>query len=953
MEIGMKLHGFTVDRVRRVDELNATLVEMIHDQTGAGLCWMDNGEDNKLFCIGFKTLPEDSTGVFHILEHSVLCGSEKYPVREPFVELLKSSMNTFLNAMTFSDKTMYPVSSRNERDFLNLTSVYLDAVFAPRLLTNPNILYQEGWHTEMNDGVPSYKGVVFNEMKGAMSDADEIIDEKLSAMIFPDNCYRFNSGGAPEAIPDLTYEQFVDTYKRFYHPSNSRIFLDGTVPLEATLSMIDSYLSRYERSYETHDIPMQNPVSGEDTCFYEVAEGEDLSGKVILTAGKIIGTWQDKNRTMAAEILCDLLCDSNESPLKRAILSAGLAEDMKMSVLDHAAQHRLMWQVKNTSEDKLPAIRQVIRDTVTELVNNGIDRAALEASINRYAFRLRQEREPQGLIHAINAMLSWLYGGDPLTYLVYDESITYLREMVVNGGYEKLLNDLLLDENGLCVLTAYPSTTYGAKLRQRENDRLQAELSARTEADNAALEALNTDLTAWQQTPDSPEQLATLPTLPLSEVGENPEAVETEECVVNGVTVLRHKIPSKGINYLSLYFKLTDCSKEDLTALAMLPELVTNLPTDKYSAIQLQQEIKTHIGSLRFRTGVSAKEGENSVCTPYLSVHASVLEDSWEKATELLCEILLHTHYNEPARIREIVMQANEMGKQMGIMGGHVLGIASVQAHYSAASAVSEAQSGYTRIQWLHDMAKDFDSKVDALIALLERVRTQSICRSRLTASITTAKDVDVSGLLNALPLGDSVSDTASYSTDLPKRMGIRIPAQAAFAEIGYHLGKRADGSLQIADNILSLSYLWNEIRVQGGAYGAGMSTARTGRMVCYTYRDPSPARSLKAYAGCADFLRAYCEGDEDLDKFIISAVAGTEPLRAPGERGLTADERWFAGVTYEMQKEHRREMLSTTREKLLGWCDALTTMSTEGAVCVVAHDEALKLCEGLEIFDL
>lgn len=953
LEKGNQICGFTVDRVRHVEELSATLVEMSHDKTGASLCWMDNGEDNKLFCIGFKTLPEDSTGVFHILEHSVLCGSEKYPVREPFVELLKSSMNTFLNAMTFSDKTMYPVSSRNEKDFLNLTSVYLDAVFAPRLLTDPNILYQEGWHTEMNDGVPSYKGVVFNEMKGAMSDADEIIDEKLSAMIFPDNCYRFNSGGAPEAIPDLTYEQFVDTYKRFYHPSNSRIFLDGSVPLEATLTMINGYLSRYQRSNETHDIPMQQPVSGEDTCYYEIAEGEDSTNKVIFNAGKIIGTWQDKDRTMATEVLCDLLADSNESPLKRAILSAGLGEDMSMYVLDHAAQHRLVWQVKNTSEDKIPAIRQTIHDTVAELVEKGIDKDALEASLNRYAFRLRQEREPQGLIHAINSMYTWLYGGDPLTYLVHDETIAHLREMVHDGSYEKLLAELLLDETGLCVLIALPSVTYGAELRQRENERLQAELAARTEADNAALEELNKKLSAWQQTPDSPEQLATLPVLPLSEVSENPERIDTEEYAVDGVTVLHHKIPSKGINYLSLYFKLTDCTKEELTALALLPELITNLPTEKYTTIQLQQEIKTHIGSLRFRVGVSGKEGVNDVCTPQLCVHASVLEDNWDKAVELLTEILLHTKYNEPDRIREIVMQSNEMGKQMGIMAGHVLGIAAVQAHYSASAAAAEAQTGFTRIQWLHEMVKDFDTKIGGLMDLLERVKSETICCARLTASITTTKDVDLSGLLNMLPEGEPVAEAAAYSSDLPKRMGIRIPAQAAFAEVGYHLVAMADGSLQIADNILSLSYLWNEVRVQGGAYGVGMRTGRSGAMVCYSYRDPSPARSLNVYAGSADFLKAYCEGDEDLDKFIISAVAGTEPLRAPGERGVTADERWFAGISYEVQKEHRRQMLSTTREKLLGWCDALKLMSAEGAVCVVANDEALKQCDNLEVFDL
>lgn len=953
LTIGTKLHGFTVDRVRAVEELNATLVEMSHDKTGAALCWMDNGEDNKLFCIGFKTLPEDSTGVFHILEHSVLCGSAKYPVREPFVELLKSSMNTFLNAMTYPDKTVYPVSSRNEKDFLNLTSVYLDAVFAPCLLENPNIFYQEGWHTELNDGVPSYKGVVFNEMKGAMSGVDDIEDEGLNALLFPQNCYRFNSGGAPEAIPDLTYEQFVNTYRRFYHPSNSRIFLDGTVPLDATLEMIDGYLSRYERSDETHDIPMQQPVSGTGTCFYEIGEGEDPANKVVFSTGKIIGTWQDKDKLMAAEVLCDLLADSNESPLTRAILSAGLGEDVRLAVQDGVAQPRLVLRVRNTAEDKIDAIRAAVRETVSAMVEQGIDRDALKASINRYAFRIRQEREPQGLLHALNAMSSWLYGGDPLMYLVHDESIAGLHCLMENNGYEELLRELLLDETGLVQLKILPSATCGAEARRKEVARLQAEMEGRSEADLAALEELNRKLAIWQQTPDSAEQLATLPMLPLSEVGEEPETVETQVDEVSGVTVLRHKISSKGICYLSLYFKLTDCTKEELTALALLPELITNLPTDRYSVIQLQQEIKTYIGELRFRVGVSARENCRTECTPYLTVHASVLEDNWDKAVELLCEILLHTRYNEPERIHEIVMQANEMGKQMGTMAGHMVGITAVQSHYSAAAAVTEAQNGYTVIQWLHGMAKEFDGKISGLIELLERVRTRSICRARLTASVTTMKEMDLSGLLSALPQGEAVPGAASYTSDLPKRMGIRIPAQAAFAEIGFRLDSGADGSLQIADNILSLSYLWNEVRVQGGAYGVGMRTSRSGSMACYSYRDPSPARTLKAYAGSADFLKAFCDGDEALDKFIISAVAATDPLRAPGDRGTAADERWFAGATDEIRRTHRRQMLDTTREKLLGWCDALKAMSGEGAVCVVAHDEALKQCEGLEIFDL
>ena len=956
LNIGEKLCGFTVTRVRASKELGGSLVEMTHDKTGAGLCWVDNGESNKLFCIGFKTLPEDSTGVFHILEHSVLCGSAKYPVREPFVELLKSSMNTFLNAMTFPDKTIYPVSSRNEKDFLNLTSVYLDAVFAPRILEDPNIFYQEGWHTEVNDGVPSYKGVVFNEMKGAMSGVDDIVDEQMNALIFPDNCYRFNSGGAPEVIPDLTYEHFVESYKRFYHPSNSYIFLDGSVPLDATLEMIDGYLSAYERSDEAHDIPVQAPVSAGGTCFYEIGEGEDGTNKVYYTTGKIVGTWADKDKFMAAEVLCDLLADSNESPLKRAILSAGLGEDVRLGVLDGIAQPYLIFQVRNTSEDKVEAIRATVRETVEGLLEKGLDRNALEASINHYAFRIRQEREPQGLLHAINAMSSWLYGGDPMLYLTYDESIAYLRSLLDGDGYAVLLRELLLDETGLATLIALPSADHGAELRRRENDRLAREMAARGEAEHAALEELNRRLTAWQQTPDSPEQLATLPTLPLSEVGADPECVDTEICREAGVTVLRHRIPSKGITYLNLYFSLTDCSLEDLTRLSLLPDLLGSLPTDRYAVLELQQQLKTYVGGMRFRIESMSKESDPACCMPCLSVAVSVLDDNWEKAVELLCEILLRTHYNEPDRIREIVMQSDEMGKQMGIMAGHQLGVRATCAHYSAKGAAGEALQGHTRIRWLHTAAKDFDAMAPGLIEQMEQTMARAICRARLTVSVTTTGDVDLSGLLAALPEGERAPEAARYVTDLPRRMGIRIPAQAAFA-VQSHVapgdGKPCDGSLQIADNILSLGYLWNEIRVQGGAYGAGMQTGRYGSMVCYTYRDPSPARSLGVYGGASGFLRAYCAGEEDLDKFIISAVASTEPLIPPGERGYAADARWFAGVTDADRREHRRQMLATTREKLLGWCDALDAMSRDGAVCVVGHDEALKQCSDLEVRDL
>lgn len=431
-------HGFCVDRVRESEELHGQMVEMHHKKTGAQLVWVDNGEVNKTFCVAFKTLPEDSTGVFHILEHSVLCGSAKYPVREPFVELLKSSMYTFLNAMTFPDKTIYPVSSRNEQDFLNLAEVYLDAVFAPRILQDPNIFYQEGWHIELDEnGAPLYKGVVFNEMKGAMSDVDEQIYQKTLDVLFPANCYGWNSGGDPKHIPDLTYEQFLRMYRRYYHPSNARIFLDGAIPLDKVLTLAEEYLSRFDRLDEKHEIPMQKPFAAEAEQAYEIGAEEDTADKTMLTLAKIVAPWSDTVRVTATEILFDVLTGSNDAPLKKALLATGKCQDVGMSLDNAMAQPYMMLTLRNIADGSEQELRQMIRDTVQQLVKTGLDKEALTASINSSEFSARQPGEPSGLLRCIHALDAWLYGGDPMQPLLSEERYQKLREMAAGDGFDR------------------------------------------------------------------------------------------------------------------------------------------------------------------------------------------------------------------------------------------------------------------------------------------------------------------------------------------------------------------------------------------------------------------------------------------------------------------------------------------------------------------------------------
>ena len=955
LTIGSKISNFTVTNQRPIPGLDAQLVEMVYEKTGTELAWVKSSEPNKLFGIAFKTIPEDDTGVFHILEHSVLCGSEKYPVKEPFVELLKSSMNTFLNAMTFPDKTVYPVSSRNEQDFLNLTSVYLDAVFAPRILTTPNIYRQEGWHYELDGENLTYNGVVFNEMKGAMSSVDEAAERGIMHLLFPDNGYQYNSGGEPSAIPNLTYEQFVDSYKKNYHPTNARIFLDGDIPVEKTFALLDEYLSRYEMG-QKQELAPQVPVACEKTISYEAVN--DGTPKAQYVWGKILGNFDEKTPLLARQILCDVLAGSNDAPLKRAVLETGLCQDLTLSITDGLIQPFMVLRLHNMEDENAGKLEEVIRACARDLVANGIPKERLTACINQLSFQIRLMQEPQGLIRGLNALNSWLYGGDPMLYLHYGETVAELRNMVEQGGFEALAEEMLLDETGLCKLHVLPSETHGAQLREAETARLAKEKDAMSETQLQEIADTFAAFTQWQQIPDSAEDLAKLPKLSLSEISPEPVICPTEEECVNGVTVLRHKAAANGIIHLNAYFRLTDVSLEQLTQLSLLSKLLGSLPTKNYTSAQLQNEVQTWLGKLEFSLDVFAKTPERKVCTPMLLVKCSVLAENLGKAEELIHEILTATNFRQPDRIREILLQTEMENQQRGMMGGHMLAFMAAQSHFSAAAAVREATNGITFTQWLHKLSKGFERELEGFTALVENVLSDAICRSRMTLSVTEDGHCDVSGLIGSFPEGTANADTAAYETALPKKLGIRIPAQVSFASIAYDLGDAGmayDGTARLISNIVSLGYLWNEVRVQGGAYGAGMRVGRSGGLFTYSFRDPSPNRSLEVYRNMGQFVKAFAGSGQDITGFIISTISETEPLIGPAEQGTIADNGWFTGFGYEQTVAERQQLLSATTEELGKWCDALDALREQATVCVVGYADALEACaaEELTIVDI
>ena len=957
MKVGDRMHSFTVTKIRKSEELRGTLTEMTHDRTGTQLAWLDNGLKNKLFAVAFRTFPEDSTGVFHILEHSVLCGSAKYPVREPFVELLKGSMNTFLNAMTGPDMTVYPVSSRNDRDFLNLTEVYLDAVFAPKMLTDANIFYQEGWHIERDEnGKPCYKGVVFNEMKGAMSSMDSLIEEKMLQMLFPDNCYGFNSGGDPEVIPTLTLEKFRESYRKFYHPSNARIYLDGAVPLDEALALIDSYLGRFERLRELPGIGVQTPKSTDDHIVWEIGAEEDAENRCQLVLGKILSTWKDSVKNAAARMLSIVLAGTNESPLKRAILESGLCQDMSLDVDDSVAQPYLTLHFRNITDGKEKELRELLRTATERILAEGIDKEALRAAYNRFVFQVRETEEPQGLYRFFTALPAWCQGGDVLDAMTHEKTLAALKEMIPGTGFEELLREMLLDERGLCVLTAAPSKTIGEEKRKAEEaavSKIVSAWSARQEEENRSMVE---DLVRWQATPDGPEQLATLPKLSLDEVDREPYLIPTEEGEQEGVTVLTHRVNCPGIAHIKAYFSLTDASLSELTELSLLGQLMGKLPTAAYSGAELEKALRNTVGRMSFSVTVVRKREETHACAPMLCVQFSALEENLEAAEELAAEILLHTDFGRADRIRETVLQAEHISRQQSVMAGHLYGRLAVVSGFSAAGAAGEALRGAAQLKWLHAFARSGEADFAAYGSRLADIVKRAACRERMILTAAAAEEKNLSGLIALIPHGSAAPEWTDYIAETPRRLGLRIPAQIGFACTGIAPRENEwayDGSMSVAANILSLDYLWNRVRVQGGAYGTGLSVSRSGGFVTYSYRDPTPAGTLKTYEKLGPALREFAERGEDVEKYIISTIAEKEPLLSPRDEGDQADSAWLSGYRAEDDRTERAQILATTREKLLAAAGALDHMASPDAVCVVAYDGALKECGALETEDL
>ena len=972
---GVAMHGFKVVSVTDLPEVKGRLVRMTYEKNGADLAWLDRDDDNMTFAIAFRTIPEDDTGVAHIIEHSVLCGSEKYPVKEPFVELAKSSFSTYLNAWTAADCTSYPVCSRNKADFLNLMDVYLDAVFHPLSVKGPLPFRQEGWHYEVKSeegrvkseegrvkseelrgkseggmGELTRNGVVLSEMKGAFGNPQRLAYQELIRLLFPDNCYGRCSGGDPASIHDLTFEKYKAFYFKHYHPSNARIFLDGRVDLDATLKRLDSYLSAYDRREMDTSVPLQKPVRAEKSIQYEIGADESAADKTILMDGWVFGTFRDREEALAFDVLTDALADSNEAPLKKALLEKGLCEDVRFEA-DGEEQLMVTLCAKNVKDGKAAEVRSVVRETLERLAKEGLDHTRLNALLDRREF---QEREldtggfPRGLACFWFARRQWLYGGDPADVFKFTAIYKSLHEKVGQGWFERLITQRLLENPHHAQLTMTASKTLGEERRKAEKAELAAIMKKWTPEEFARVKEECKALEAFQTKVDSPEDLAKLPMLSLKDIPEQGPVPKFTTVTVGGTKVIRAKTAANGIAYLRLYFELVGFSEEDISDAAILANLLEELPTANRSVLELKSAMDAGLGRFSTEVKAYAKKGDARHAKAYLVVGVSALESKLDEIVRLVPEVLLETSFADAKLVGDLVKQRRRAieTRTMGISG---CGFASrrAAASQSLRGMMEEQYAGIAHLRHVQDIDDSFGAKGAAFCKRLTEVSRRVFVRDALTACLSDNVATDwLERLFAKFPHGKPAS-CAVFAPLPARREGFRTAgkigaaAKVSFPDAFY-------GSGCVATKMLSLDYLWNAIRVRGGAYGGGFMLRWDGDARYLSWNDPNPARSLGVYDRAGDALRKMVKETPSIDKYIISTVSDTEPYETPSVETARAADMVLGGRTPEDLQNLRREILRTTKDDLMRFADTLDSLTNSTAICVIGGAAQLEGCTNI-----
>lgn len=992
---GTTCHGFAVERCETVPELDSDAYVLRHTTSGARLLYLACDDENKAFAIGFKTPPADSTGVFHILEHSVLCGSAKFPVKEPFVDLIKSSMQTFLNAMTYPDKTIYPVATTNEQDLYNLMDVYLDAVFNPAIYTKPTIFEQEGWHYELDlpesaegegsaaslrEGTLRYNGVVFNEMKGALSDPMSVLDDAVNAALYPDTAYAHESGGDPRAIPALTYEQFLDTHARHYNPSNSYITLYGDLDVDRALAFLDErYLSQPSAASRRMDAAVAagedpstlapNPLDVQEpvTCEYKRVEMATTPENALVGLGLVLGSALDRKRTIAADILFEALLGSNEAPVKKAILAAGLGGNVVSYTAAESLQPYELIMLQNAQPGVARELRRVFQDACRDLCEHGVPRERLEAIIssNEYDLRQRDYGIADGVAIACDALSTWLYDDDAATLaLKYGPVYEELRGELNGTYFEDLLRELVLENDHMALVELVPVDTAegseGAEVAE-----LAAKRDAMTDAELADVVERTAVLRAAQEAEDTPEAKATLPRLHVSDIGEARSEPPLVVDTTAPIPCLRHGIPTNRLAYAMQYFDLSCVAFEDLPYVTLLCRLLKQLPTREHSAEELDNLLAGKLGFLSFTTEVMTQPDVDGV-RPYLLVSAGALSEKIDALASLPREVWSSTLLldADADRVRDVLTQIRIGLEQGFINNGHSAALGRAMSYSSPSAVVREQLSGVDFYLFLRDLLEHFDERLDGLRAKLAELADHIFVADGCMASFT-GSDEDFDAYWDAagdlgLDAGDG-ADAGRNALVVPeprdRHEAFVIPSDICFAARACdprRLGIDVTGAWAVAANALSYDYLWNEIRVKGGAYGCGFRAVGERQTAFYTYRDPTVDPSIERMERAGAWLGSFEPDEAAFEGFIVSCVSGMDAPVKPYALTKRRNTTYLAGLDPHAREERRAQMLAATPAELRSLGADVTRIAAVAPTCVFGgRDVIAKSNAGFNVVDL
>lgn len=968
---GQRVRGFTVEAVEDLPEIDGTAYRMRHDASGARLLYLANDDANKAFSISFKTPPADDTGVFHILEHSVLCGSRKFPVKEPFVNLLKTSMQTFLNAMTFPDKTMYPVASTNEQDLLNLMDVYLDAVLHPAIYRKRAVFEQEGWHYELSgDEGLSYNGVVYNEMKGALSSPDSVLYNALSAALFPDTAYRFESGGDPKDIPALTYESFLDSHRRHYRLDNSYLMLYGDLDADRALAFLDErYLAPCAAEQAAERAGDPNPLARQAAVVAEgiVREMETAPENAMCGLAFVVGDASDRTRVVAADILLDAVLGSNEAPLKRALLDADIAEDASAFLADAVLQPFAVIQTKGAKPETLGALADVVRETCERLAAEGIDRDILRGAIASAEFTMR-ERDfgvADGVAFAMSSMAGWLYDDEAATsYLRYEDDFAFLRSAVDEGYFETLLRELFLENGHRASVELRPVESAG---QPAEAVRLEAVAATLTAEDRARIAEETAALRRAQEEPDAPEDVATLPRLSRADIGDAPATPPYRLADAAGIPCVYHAVRTHGISYAYRSYDLSGLPVDDLPYAAVLALVLGKLGTSRHSASEIDTIVQNELGSLTFFIEAYEDATDKAAAMPRFVVGASALSERTESLATVVSEVMLETDFADSQRVTDVLVQKRVGMEQAFANAGHSAALARATAHVTPAGALRDLVGGVGFYRFLKGLLAGLDESADALAARLVQLAERIFSPQRLLASFGGSEE-DFARFAAADAAAFGRPDDAPSEPDLAmrpasvralsgSREAFAVPTDVVYAACSADrrdAGEPYTGAWQVAARALSYDYLWNEVRVKGGAYGAGFQAARTGTMRFYSYRDPHLDETLARYRAAGDWLAAFAPDSDEMDGYVVSTVAGFDAPRKPREIVRRQDGDFIVGRSPADRARTRREMASATTEDVRALAAAVSRTANDGAICVFGNAAIIGASHaGFEAIDL